>query len=73
MVHDCYAVVSGISKYCTLHPGDIILTGAPRAVGQINPGDVVEVEIPGIGATPSSGRNSRIKAAREPPRSGSVV
>jgi 2-keto-4-pentenoate hydratase/2-oxohepta-3-ene-1,7-dioic acid hydratase in catechol pathway len=49
MVHDCYAVVSGISKYATLHPGDIILTGAPGAVERINPGDVVEVEIPGIG------------------------
>jgi 2-keto-4-pentenoate hydratase/2-oxohepta-3-ene-1,7-dioic acid hydratase in catechol pathway len=49
MVHDCYAVVSGISKYATLHPGDIILTGAPGAVERINPGDVVEVEIPSIG------------------------
>ena len=49
MVHNCYAIVSGISKYATLHPGDIILTGAPGAVEQINPGDVVEVEIPGIG------------------------
>jgi len=33
----------------TLHPGDIILTGAPGAVEQIKPGDVMEVEIPGIG------------------------
>jgi 5-oxopent-3-ene-1,2,5-tricarboxylate decarboxylase/2-hydroxyhepta-2,4-diene-1,7-dioate isomerase len=41
--------VSGISKYCTLHPGDIILTGAPGKVEKIDPGDVVEVEIPGIG------------------------
>jgi 2-keto-4-pentenoate hydratase/2-oxohepta-3-ene-1,7-dioic acid hydratase in catechol pathway len=49
MVHDCYAIVSGISKYCTLHPGDIILTGAPGKVERINPGDVIEVEIPGIG------------------------
>jgi 2-keto-4-pentenoate hydratase/2-oxohepta-3-ene-1,7-dioic acid hydratase in catechol pathway len=49
MVHNCYAVVSGISKCCTLHSGDIILTGAPGAVEQIKLGDVVEVEIPGIG------------------------
>jgi len=49
MVHNCYAIVSGISKYATLHPGDIILTGAPGAVEQIKPGDVMEVEIPGIG------------------------
>ena len=50
MAHNCYAVVSGISKYATLHPGDIILTGAPGAVEQIKPGDVVEVEVSGIGA-----------------------
>jgi 2-keto-4-pentenoate hydratase/2-oxohepta-3-ene-1,7-dioic acid hydratase in catechol pathway len=49
MVHDCYAIVSGISKYCTLHPGDIILTGAPGKVERINAGDVIDVEIPGIG------------------------
>ena len=29
--------------------GDIILTGAPGAVEQLSPGDVVEIEIPGIG------------------------
>jgi len=49
MVRNCYDVVSGISKYCTLHPGDLILTGAPGAVEGIKPGDVMEVEIPGIG------------------------
>ena len=49
MVHNCYAIVSGISKYATLHPGDIVLTGAPGGVEQIHPGDVVEVEIPEIG------------------------
>ena len=49
MVFDCYAIVSGISQYITLHPGDIILTGAPGAVEQLHPGDVVEIEIPEIG------------------------
>jgi 2-keto-4-pentenoate hydratase/2-oxohepta-3-ene-1,7-dioic acid hydratase in catechol pathway len=49
MVYDCFETVSGISQFVTLHPGDIILTGAPGAVEQLHPGDVVEVEIPGIG------------------------
>lgn len=49
MVYNCYEIVSGISQYITLHPGDIILTGAPGAVEQLHPGDVVEIEIPGIG------------------------
>jgi 2-keto-4-pentenoate hydratase/2-oxohepta-3-ene-1,7-dioic acid hydratase in catechol pathway len=49
MIYDCYATVSGISQFVTLRPGDLILTGAPGAVEQLHPGDVVEVEIPGIG------------------------
>jgi 2-keto-4-pentenoate hydratase/2-oxohepta-3-ene-1,7-dioic acid hydratase in catechol pathway len=49
MTYDCYYTVSGISQFVTLHPGDLILTGAPGAVEQIHPGDVVEIEIPGIG------------------------
>ena len=49
MTYDCYYTVSGISQFATLHPGDLILTGAPGAVEQIHPGDVVEIEIPGIG------------------------
>ena len=33
----------------TLLPGDVILTGTPAGVGPLNAGDVVEVEIAGIG------------------------
>jgi 2-keto-4-pentenoate hydratase/2-oxohepta-3-ene-1,7-dioic acid hydratase in catechol pathway len=33
----------------TLEAGDIIATGTPRGVGQLRAGDVVEVEIPGVG------------------------
>lgn len=50
MIYDCYATVSGISQFVTLRPGDLILTGAPGSVEQLHPGDVVEIEIPGIGA-----------------------
>ena len=49
MTYGCYEIVSGISQYVTLHPGDIILTGAPGAVEQLNLGDDVEIEIPEIG------------------------
>ena len=38
MTYDCYDIVSGISKYVTPRPGDIILTGAPGFVEQIRPG-----------------------------------
>jgi 2-keto-4-pentenoate hydratase/2-oxohepta-3-ene-1,7-dioic acid hydratase in catechol pathway len=38
-----------ISQVMTLEPGDLIATGTPSGVGPLQPGDVVEVEIPGIG------------------------
>lgn len=42
-------LVSFISKVMTLNPGDIIATGTPSGVGKVKPGDVVEVELEGIG------------------------
>ena len=33
----------------TLEPGDVILTGSPAGVGPLEPGNRVEVEIPGVG------------------------
>jgi len=33
----------------TLEPGDLFLTGTPAGVGPLADGDVVEVEIPGVG------------------------
>jgi len=38
-----------ISSVMTLMPGDVIMTGTPSGVGPLAPGDVVEVEIEGIG------------------------
>jgi len=37
------------SKYMTLLPGDLIATGMPSGIGPMKRGDVVEVEIEGIG------------------------
>ena len=42
-------LVSFISKVMTLLPGDIIATGTPSGISPMSPGDVVEVEIEGIG------------------------
>jgi 2-keto-4-pentenoate hydratase/2-oxohepta-3-ene-1,7-dioic acid hydratase in catechol pathway len=38
-----------ISAIMTLEPGDVIATGTPAGVGPLRPGDVVEVEVPGVG------------------------
>jgi 2-keto-4-pentenoate hydratase/2-oxohepta-3-ene-1,7-dioic acid hydratase in catechol pathway len=42
-------LVSYISGIMTLEPGDLIATGTPAGVGPLGAGDVVEVEIPGVG------------------------
>lgn len=42
-------LISHISDVMTLHPGDVILTGTPAGISPMQPGDVVEVEIEGIG------------------------
>jgi 2-keto-4-pentenoate hydratase/2-oxohepta-3-ene-1,7-dioic acid hydratase in catechol pathway len=42
-------LVSFISGVMTLLPGDVIATGTPSGIGPLNDGDVVEVNIEGIG------------------------
>jgi 2-keto-4-pentenoate hydratase/2-oxohepta-3-ene-1,7-dioic acid hydratase in catechol pathway len=42
-------LVSYLSGFMTLFPGDIIMTGTPSGIGPIAPGDTFEVEIEGIG------------------------
>jgi 2-keto-4-pentenoate hydratase/2-oxohepta-3-ene-1,7-dioic acid hydratase in catechol pathway len=49
LLFDASAIVSFTSQYVTLEPGDVIYTGTPGATSAMKPGDVVEVEIEGIG------------------------
>ena len=48
-IHDINVILSYISQYVTLHPGDLIYTGTPGATAAMNPGDVVEIEVQGVG------------------------
>ena len=43
------AIVSYVSNYVTLEPGDMIFTGTPGSTSAMEPGDVVEVELEGVG------------------------
>lgn len=43
------ALLAFISHVMTLEPGDLVATGTPAGVGPLVDGDVVEVEIPGVG------------------------
>jgi 2-keto-4-pentenoate hydratase/2-oxohepta-3-ene-1,7-dioic acid hydratase in catechol pathway len=49
LVFDVYAIVAQVSETMTLEPGDLIYTGTPGRTEKMRPGDVVEVEIKGIG------------------------
>ena len=49
MVFSVPQLIVYISSVMTLEPGDLILTGTPAGVSPLSPGDVVEVEIEGIG------------------------
>ena len=42
-------VVSYISQFVTLGPGDVIYTGTPGTTKPMQPGDVVEIEVEGVG------------------------
>jgi len=48
-IHDVHAILSFVSQYVMLHAGDIIYTGTPGATSAMKPGDVVEIEVEGVG------------------------
>lgn len=48
-IFDVPTVISFVSRYVTLTPGDLIYTGTPGNTRRMYPGDVVEIEIEGIG------------------------
>ncbi|MFL5240587.1 MAG: fumarylacetoacetate hydrolase family protein [Gemmataceae bacterium] len=56
MIFDVKTILAHLSKIFTLHPGDLVFTGTPPGVGMVRKppvylkaGDVVEVEIEGLG------------------------
>ena len=49
MAYSIPAIIAFISSVMTLEPGDLIATGTPAGVGRLASGDVIEVEVPGVG------------------------
>ncbi len=49
MIFDIPALISYLSEFMTLNPGDIILTGTPEGLADVKAGDEVVTEIQRIG------------------------
>jgi 2-keto-4-pentenoate hydratase/2-oxohepta-3-ene-1,7-dioic acid hydratase in catechol pathway len=49
MVFGVATLIEYITVFMTLLPGDVLLTGTPEGVGALSDGDVVEVEVEGVG------------------------
>lgn len=49
LIFDVPTLIAFCSQHMTLEPGDVISTGTPSGVGNLEPGDTVAVEIAGIG------------------------
>jgi 2-keto-4-pentenoate hydratase/2-oxohepta-3-ene-1,7-dioic acid hydratase in catechol pathway len=58
MIFNFATLLSFISNVMTLEPGDLISTGTPEGVGPLASGDVVEIEVSGVGVL----RNPVIRA-----------
>jgi 2-keto-4-pentenoate hydratase/2-oxohepta-3-ene-1,7-dioic acid hydratase in catechol pathway len=49
LIHKVPKIIQHVSQAMTLMPGDVILTGTPAGIGQIESGQSVEISIEGIG------------------------
>lgn len=49
LIFGVHEIVSYISRFVTLEPGDVIYTGTPGTTRAMKPGDTIEIEIEGIG------------------------
>ena len=49
MIWSVEEIIAELSRYFSLHPGDLIFTGTPAGVGAVAPGDVMQGYIEGVG------------------------
>ena len=72
LVFDVPTIMEWVSMFITLKPGDLIFTGTPPGVGcfrkpqlWLKDGDVVEVEIDGIGCISNPVKNEVVRPAKK--------
>ncbi len=49
LLFDVPSIIEWVSKFITMEPGDLILTGTPGTTATLNDGDTIEIEVEGIG------------------------
>jgi 5-oxopent-3-ene-1,2,5-tricarboxylate decarboxylase/2-hydroxyhepta-2,4-diene-1,7-dioate isomerase len=49
MIWDMHELIADVARTITLEPGDVLLSGTPANSRPVQPGDVVEVEVEGLG------------------------
>jgi 5-oxopent-3-ene-1,2,5-tricarboxylate decarboxylase/2-hydroxyhepta-2,4-diene-1,7-dioate isomerase len=50
LIHTIPAIIEYIAAFMTLEENDVLLTGTPEGISAIHPGDIVRIEVDGIGA-----------------------
>jgi len=68
MIFSIPHVIAYVSQAMTLMPGDLILMGTPEGISPVQPGDVMTVEVEGLGVL----RNAVISEAEHRRRIESV-
>lgn len=56
MIFDIPTLIAYVSRFATLLPGDVIMTGTPGGVGQLHDGDTITIRIQGLGELTNSVR-----------------
>ena len=67
-IFDIKTILKAVTDVMTLYPGDVILTGTPEGIGQMKNGDIVRVEIAGVGTL----SNEVLGASPQTPQKGHV-
>jgi 2-keto-4-pentenoate hydratase/2-oxohepta-3-ene-1,7-dioic acid hydratase in catechol pathway len=49
LIYSIARVLAHVTRFMTLEPGDLLLTGTPAGVGAVKPGDVMTVEVEALG------------------------
>lgn len=62
MIYSIGRIVAHVSRFMTLEPGDLILTGTPSGIGPVQEGDVMTVEVDGLGIISNPVLNEEVHA-----------